>query len=398
MTDTWSYYAGGNKLSLKSLLEKEKNPNAWNYEGWKPVTPSAPSTPSAPAAAVKKKPLPDIEAGNDISGISDAKKDEVYAKFKGEPFTYLKSPEHSIFDGLESVAKSEGLTIGQVLNIVDEAGAKKFGVENTGPFKKKIAAWLKTPEAAAHIHNDPSTVKGLPTPPAFLPKYDPYLNPGQIPTFEESNKYEYKPVTSAQANALWNDITAKTEPISSSQTSALKVWISGVYDTINGFLYKPNQTPLIPSHKKAMEGSQQGMRPSTKPVLLVRGTGFSGLGNAKNHNQLEKLVGTTWRNNAFAATSIKATESHAYGAGDPNNPGAPAFSSFPLWIEFECPPGTPMAWLQPFSGLPHEREMLLPSNLHYQILSVEKKMIPGHGMKSIARVRIVPKPEGATDE
>ena len=343
----------------------------------------------------KSKPtLPDIEAGNDISGIDQVKQKSIFDKFKSQPYTYLSSPEHSIFDAAQDVAKSENLTLAQVINIIDEQGAKKVNKPNAGLFKQKLSAWLKTPEAAAHILNEPEVVNGLPKPPAFSAKYDPYLNPGQIPSFEESSKLDYKWVDNhAAATSMWNSMIAKTEDITPSQKKGLTTWSGGAYTTINGYLFKPNQPKLGGTHQHSLIHSQQGMRPVDRPVLLVRGTGFSGLGNAKNHAQLEKLVGTTWRNNAYAATSIGSAPHDAPGVH------SPAFSSFPLWIEFECPPGTPMAWLAPFSSVGQsEREMLLAANLHYKILSVEKKMIPGYGMKSIARVRIVPKPEGAADE
>lgn len=357
-------------------------------QNWKP---GPNKSVGAPLGAPKK--MPDIEAGNDISGISDDKQQEIYSKFKAEPFTYLSSPEHSIFDAAQAVATNEKLTLGQVLNIIDEVGAKKFGVTNTGPFKQKLATWVKTPEAAAHILNEPEVITGLAKPPAYHLQYDPDLNPGQIPSFEESSKFTYDYVPNiSTATTIWSSITAKTADFSEAEKKALTVWTGGAYTTINGYLIKPNPSPLSSTHKSAMTGSQLGMRPSDRPMLLVRGTGFSGLGNAKNHAQLEKMVGTTWRNNGFAATSVGQED------GDPPGVYAPAFNSYPLWIEFEAPPGTPMAWVTPFSSVgTSEREMLLGANLHYKILSVEKKMIPGYGMKTIARVRIVPKPEGAAE-
>lgn len=390
--DTWSYYAGGSKKSLTALLNTEENGSLWQNEGWKPVTPSPTVTTTTPGG--KKAEIPDVESGSDISGIDDAKQKSVYDKFKAQPNTYLSSSEESIFDAMQDVAKSEGLTLAQIIKIVDAQGAKKVNKPDTGLFKQKISSWLKTPDAAAHILNEPVAVKGLVAPPAYHPKYDPHLNPGQIPSFEESSKltYDYVPSSSA-ATKIWSDIVAKTSDFSPEEKKALTVWTGGAYTTINGHLINPNPGTLSSTHKSAMKGSQLGMRPSDRPMVVVRGTGYSGLGNAKNHGQLEKMIGTTWRNNGFAATSV--------GRAPHDEPGvhSPAFSSHPLWIEFECPPGTPMAWVTPFSSVgTGEREMLLGANLYYKIVSVEKKSIPGYGMKTIARVRIVPKPEEQPNE
>jgi hypothetical protein len=345
-----------------------------------PIT--APTTPKPSSPNAKKVTLPDIESGNDISSIDAVKQQSIYSKFKSHPGTYLDSPEGSIFDAIQTVSKQENLTLAQVINVIDDVGAQKVNKPNAGLFKKKITDWLKTPSAAAHILNEPEQVTGLPEPPKYLPQYDPNKT---LPSFEESSKFEYKPLQSvADTNKFWDDVVAKTAPLSSSQKSALKTWTGGTYATINSYLFKPNMSPLSSTHKGVAKGSQEGMRPSDRPILLVRGANYTALGNAKNSAQLEKLVGSTWRNNAFAATSVGV---------DYNGVASPAFANFPMWIEFEAPPGTPMAWLEPFSQHKSEREMLLGANLHYRIVSVEKKNVPGHGMKTIARVRIVPKPD-----
>lgn len=349
-----------------------------------PSTPSvtAPTTPKPSSPNAKKVTLPDIESGNDISSISAAKQQSIYTEFKNQPDTYLDSPAESIFEAIQTVSKQENLTLAQVINVIDEVGAQKVSKPNAGLFKKKLTDWLKTPAAAAYILNEPEQVTGLPEPPKYLPQYDPNK---LLPSFEESSKFEYRPLKStADANKFWDDVVTKTAPLSPSQKSALKTWTGGTYATVNKYLFKPNMPALSPTHKGVAKGSQGGMRPSDRPILLVRGTDYAALGNAKSFEQLEKLVGSTWRNNAFAATSVGV---------DYNGVAAPAFSSYPMWIEFECPPGTPMAWLEPFSQHKGEREMLLGADLHYRIVSVEKKNVPGYGMKTIARVRIVPKPD-----
>jgi len=112
-------------------------------------------------------------------------------------------------------------------------------------------------------------------------------------------------------------------------------------------------------------------------MLLHRGVNFDGIANSTSHSDLESKVGQTWLSGGFFSTSVGSKA---------------AFSSKPVALEIEAPPGTPMSWLEPHSKYPGEHEMLLAAGLRYRIMSVSKNSAG----KSVVRLRVVPPTEEVT--
>lgn len=342
----------GSQYSAGELAE------ATNHVTWTPTEPKATAAPS----------LDDVVGTGDVSHISTATKEQIYSSFKKQPSTYLTSQSQDVYAALKTISDDHGLSLLQGLRVVDEVGAGKVKTTNQHLFEKKITDWLKTPEGAALASGKP-----LPTPPTpnFSPGVDPNTN---VASFGDTNHYSYDTITTQKATSLWKQFTtAHGDAWTASQQSALKTYTGGSYYSINSYLYGKLNS-ISDTYLKVIKNAQLGMRPSTTPLLLHRGVGFNGIANAKNHSDLEKAVGSTWKSGGFFSTSVAGTA---------------AFSGKPVILEVEAPPGTPMAWVKPISNYKSENEMLLAAGLHYRIISVKKE-----GGKSVVRIRVVPAPAG----
>lgn len=312
--------------------------------------------------------VPDIGTG-DISGVPPTKKAHIYKQFKAFSGTSLDSPTDSIWAGIDEMANTHGLTKLQILRIIDEEGAKKFGVANANLFEKKVTDWLKTPNGAAIASGHKPTSKELAN---FTPLFAPGINPANdIPSFDESSQLTYNVVPVLQAQSIHNAANAAyvAGGGKSALTSVFRTYTGGAYIPINSYLYGELGS-VSASHAALIKRMQWNMRPSTKPMLLHRGVDFNGIGNAKNYSDLQKMVGQTWMGAGFTSTSVGGTA---------------AFLHKPVIVEIEAPPGTPMHWIDPVNEYP-EDEMLLAAGLSYRIVSVSKN---ANG-KSVVRIRVVP--------
>jgi hypothetical protein len=346
-------------------------------------TSSASSTPSGPTATHTSAQPPSIPAGTgsfptgpgDISHLSDADKKAMYAHFRTFN-VYSSGDDFAMFKAVKATADKYNISLMQALRVIDEQRMVKNGyATNEHKYENKMTAWLQTPQGFAFATTGKKLKPPLPPQPTFLAGIDPNKD---IPTFEDSDHYKYEILPTIDAATAWWDDTKSAGgmsgvPWTTSQKASLKAWTGGIYGSMNKWLYEGKDTS--DSHKNHVKNAQLGMRPSTKPVLLHRGAGLDAFG-VSSHAELEQLVGSTLVQDGFGASSVGGTA---------------AFSGMPMLIEIEAPPGTPMAWVAPFSNYgTSEREMLLAAGLYYRIISVKK----GPYGQSVARVRIVPKPAG----
>lgn len=300
----------------------------------------------------------------EIANLSEDQQQGLYADFKKQPATYLKSPAQDIYAALSTIASDNGLTLLQMLRVVDAVGAKKVNKPDEHLFEKKIKDWLQTPQGAA-------VASGKPIPLPAGPALSPGVSLSGVPSFEESNQYSYKVISTTEATKLGNDFKKKSEAgdWTQAQHDGLQAYTGGIYYSINQYYY--GKLPSISStNEKAAKNAQLGMRPSTVPLLLHRGTGFDGVGGASSHADLLKMVGSTFFSGGFFSTSVG---------------GSAAFGGKSVILEIEAPPGTPMAYLKNISLHKSENEMLLAAGLSYRIQEVRKE-----GSKSVVRVRVVP--------
>lgn len=358
-TQGWQLVDPPGEMHTADDLKKNFPGKVWRSAHNAVVTPSA-SKSAPPVIPVAGKLN---MGGGDISHLPDTKKQQLYQDFKKQPATYLTSPPGEIFAALKTIGDDEGISLQQMINVVDEIGAKKVGQADAHLFDKKIKDWLKTPKGAA-------MASGVPLPKPPTPSFSAGIEPNtQLPSFEQSSGLDYKITPVSSTSALWSKFTAAHGgDWTASQKSALKTYTGGTYYSVNAYLYG-TLDDISTTNEKVLRQAQLGMRRSTTPLLLHRGVGFDGIGHAHNHADLEKKVGQTWKSEGFTSTSVG---------------GHAAFSGKPVLVEIEAPPGTPMAWIKPVSQYPSENEMLLAAGLSYRIISVKKV-----GGKSVVRVRVV---------
>lgn len=318
------------------------------------------------AEGLAKTPVPattDVDVktaigAGDISAIPAPKQNAIFSEFKNLPGTYLTSGELEIFAALKQTATKHNLSVLQVTRIIDEQGALKVNVANGNLFEKKLIAWSKTKQGTARI-----TGKPMPTPSTPELKH-----PLAVPTKANSDHFKYSVIGYSKAVELDKAARAKHGNFTAAEKASLKHFTGGSYVPINEYLRGEKET--AGSHNEShIPNIQKGFRPSVEPMLLHRGVGWSAFG-VHTIEQLKGLIGKKGTHKGFSSTSIG---------------GHAAFSSKPVIMEVEAPPGTPMAFVDPFSLAKGENEMLLAAGLDFEILSVTQV-----GHQPHVRVRIIP--------
>lgn len=314
---------------------------------------------SSPAKIVNG--VVDVGAG-DIESISEPVKNAAYTEFKNAAGTYLSNDGYSIWDAAQTIANRHNLSILQVLRIVDAVGAQRSYIPNGHLFETKIINWLKTPKGVAQATGQP-----VPLPPT------PKLFPGvgqQIMSFEESSKLSYDNISLSSAEQFWNESIAKYGKLTSRQREAVNAYTGGIFSSLNAYLYAHDEISTV--KKTTINNIQKAMRPSTQPMLLVRGTSLDQFAHVgENVREITGKIGTTFKNSAFMSTTIDTS---------------PSYYDTPVQLRIEAPPGTPMVWARPISQFPNENEMLLAAGLNLKLINVTSD---DYGT-TIIHVRVVP--------
>jgi hypothetical protein len=320
-----------------------------------------------PKPAVAPAPVVPFEMAHvDITPWSDVEQLEIYILFKSKS-VYISSDPSSVWNALQAVKyemqKKHGgkylhLNEIEILRIADLQGAKKFGVVDTHPFEAKVVNWLKTPAGKSYIN------KKIDAPIATIDVPVPMEDFSAATIAPEAQKYEQ--ITLAQAKTFRAESEAKYGPPTATQKNALKKYTGGSYSSWNNAI----RTGNISTHRADIIAAQTGMRPSTRPMLLHRGTSFLELNDPSiiSYETLLSHVGETYTNRGFMSTSVGG---HAAFGGS-------------LLIEVEAPIGTPMAYVADFSNHPGERETTLAAHLIFRIIGVKK-----NGSQTVMRVRVI---------
>jgi 8-oxo-dGTP pyrophosphatase MutT (NUDIX family) len=322
-------------------------------------------------------------AKKDISNFTVDQKDKIYTSFKsgaGEG-TSVKHKEVEIFTHANDIANKEGLSLGELLAIVDDRTQAKYGKVST-TYTEKINDWVakingkKTAEEilnGTYVLPAPKISKSaspsLSTYGSSLAANLPYDQ--KVPQLHGSQKWDVNkphtdfPIVSGSYAKTWQN--AQT-PWTAGQRASLKWYTGGSYSSVNSWLRgQQSASSPVATHAKNM---QNGMRPSEKDILLHRGngwfTGWSSVAEAKSH------VGKTMHQKGFFSTSVGGTE---------------AFSNKNITFVIEAPKGTPMAYVDHISSNKGENEMLLAAGLRYKVISVkDKSMYYGGGVTVLLRV------------
>lgn len=373
----------GSKLAVahKSAAEKKAEKGAPN-----PPTKSAAKlgSPTAKGEPVK------VDMGNlsETAHVPASLKKQITSDFKEMPKgKYLADPTSDVFDNLVTLAGAHGkdvqggLSVDQVIKVIDETHSKNLGVANSGMLHKKVSEWLGTPEgkayAESHSTPDPKLVKKLkgelvlPQGVTLEPgeKVQKLAGPG---AFDDSlDKDAFKPLTPAAINesqkAYMSSQGIKWTP---EQKSAIKHYTGSGSAAINPYLRgaaSGNQN----TKQQAIE-IQAAMVPLQHHTLLKRGTGYDALPDGfQSAEGAAKLVGKTFQEDGFSSTTIAGASGH--------------FSGQPVQLIIEAPTGTPAAWVNQISHFKDtENELLLAAGTKFKVISVEKK-----GHQTFMRVRVV---------
>lgn len=364
----------------KTLDDKKKDVDAKADAGYTPT-----STPATTAASGEKdmpvgtgKPAPKRVAGEDqlrgeIDHISDADQLSVFSHFKSKGYgSYLSSTNEANYDAfldaqVHFAAQGKEYTLLQLIRIVDAQGAKKVNVANAKLFEKKLATWLTTPEATAHLK---AKAKKLEEAAAAAKaaeeakKAAKLLEANQPALPADSAGYRHFSETEVMR---MHEVMQAARPWTASQRAALRKYTSNAYTQMNGHLRSGK--PL--SADTSIKNAQDGMRPSTEPMLLHRGTGISQFGLQDEH-LIWGLTGKLLEDKGFMSTSFG---------------GRAAFGGKVL-LEIEAPRGTPMAVAKGISHYSSENEVVLAAGTKYRVLRVSTEDGGWQGKRYVVRVRV----------
>jgi len=302
----------------------------------------------------------------DLTPWDEAEQLEIYEYIKKQG-VYVSSNPSQIWTAVQGVkgyfqtkykGKYLNLNEAEILRIADAGGAKKFSVPDTHPLETKVVNWLKTSAGKSWVNKTidaPIATNEIPAPMSAIAE-----------SVVTADSQSYEVISTSQAIKLREESHVKYGGWKTGEKEALKTYTGGSYTSWN----KGIRDGDLGSYKTKILKAQAGMRPSTRPMLLHRGTNFTELNDPSitNYETLLAYVGRTYVNRGFNSTSVGG---HAAFHGQ-------------LLIEYEAPIGTPMAYVDDFSLNRGEREMLLATHNIYEIKSVTKK-----GGTTVMRVRVI---------
>jgi hypothetical protein len=335
-------------------------------------------------AAVKPLPAASVSLVDaDLSMIPAAVKSSLHQVWGYTNFNVLTPPE-TLWEGFSTLSETAKSVYGvdlsplDIMRLVDEQNAETMGLPNLKGYEHKVVDWMKTSDGQDYLANGKSVAK----PAAKATKTaTPTVSKPKIPTAVakpvnfELPELQYD-LTDA-ADSAYTNIDAFTAqkvqdaavPWTPGQQSALRYYTSNNYHEMNGFLRKDEYAS--DTAKKKIMDAQAGMRPSTQPMTLYRGTNPSqfGLGRDAGLSDLEKLVGKDMQDKGFMSTSV----------------GNGAAFGGKVLLQIEAPAGSQMAFVKSISHYSGENEMLLAAGTRYKVMSVVQR-----GGQIVVRVRIIP--------
>lgn len=366
VTHYWQLY--GKWYASNEKLPKPQYNAAKKFVQKKTGAVPPPSTLSSPSS-VPSAPMPasfNMRAV-DITPWNDTERREIYDHYRAMGVYTSATPE-KMWEALQSTksyfqskyaGKYTKLNEIEILRILDETRSKVKGQPNAHWYEAKIVAWLKTPQAKFYVNrriDAPVLAREIPEPRHAL----------GAPGSPDPDKQSYKIITTSEGKKYRDESHAQYGAFTSTQKAAQRKYTGGSYTTWNAAIRKGQ----LGSNRSDIIHAQEGMRPSTRPMLLHRGCSFAELNDPSitSYETLLPYVGRTYTTRGFTSTSVG---------------GTPGFSG-QLVIEIECPIGTPMSYVADFSQHPGERETTLPTHLVYKILGVTRK-----GHQTVMRVRVI---------
>lgn len=358
------------------------------------------------AAKVAKKTTPTIstvhasKTASELTGTVDANVNtsSIYAGFKasGGPGSSSSHGADDIYAKAKQVADAQSVSIATILNALDVETEKKYGAGDK-PYAIKIKNWLETTKGldAANQIDAGTYVKPVPAKKNFTKKASGYTssydNGGgvqthvasaplvdkvhkvdqAVPPWNPDDKTKYPTVSTSEAANLWSEMQQSHGNMTNPQKGSLKYYTSNSgYSNMNNFLR--GKQGASDATKEHVTNAQNGMRPTTQPIILHRGSGWFTSGSTgqqwTSYANIKALEGGTFHNESFFSASV----------------GGEAAFGGNIKFEIECPVGTPMAYVKAFSKYGGENEMLLAADLNFKIMTVTQQS--GH---VVVRLRVM---------
>lgn len=288
----------------------------------------------------------------DLSLVKQMTKEDIYSQFKMQPSgKYLTDSADATFAAIKKVTDDlaeqwsftdlpKAPSMLDVLRIIDEVGAKKFGVANDHVFEKKVVEWMASPAGKKFAQAQAKADE--------MKKNMPPL-PG--------DSDQFKVIDGTIARQIQDAAT----PWTREQREALRTYTGGSYRQMNNTLREGRRpTPTI-------QNAIDGMRPVDRPFLVRRGTGYSQFG-VNSQEELMALVGETVADKGFMSTSV----------------GGEAAFGGAVKMEIEVVKGTKGAYVQHISHYPGEREFVISPGTKMKVLRVDTL-----GYQTVVRLRVV---------
>lgn len=371
------YKASGQKLStLKKQMIK-------NGELDTPGVPKAPSGKAPKAPATAKPPVgaaeevaQKAESGYVPNGaspyqLSAADEDAIFKALSSN--VYAGAPESSLYQkfaqkALEMEAeKGAPVSTLDIIRAYDKKKAVQLKLENGFFYEKKLATWSSSPQGeqiilqlkADHIA---ALAKAKKVEEAKKKFAELQANMPDLP----ADSIRFNEIATSKAQEIQDQMFAAGGRWTAKEKAALREYTGGSYSSINKALR--NGTKSSSFHDTIIQ-AQKGMRPSTQDMLLQRGTGWQQMG-VNSKEELYGLIGNEFEDAGFVSTSV----------------GGKAAFGGAVHLEIEAPIGTLMAYVQPISKFPSEREMLLAAGTRFKVLRVTEQ----YDGSTVVRVRAIP--------
>jgi hypothetical protein len=307
----------------------------------------------------------------------------------------LSDPPDKSFDSLLALTATYSgkqgfpqMSLGQVIDGIDEKHAANLGVTNAGLLKAKIEKYLATPAGAAHAKSATPSPKLMQELTGALPsdiqapvghKAQVLPGPGAFKSSKPSSDFHEISVESMKEHQekQWIKHGKKW---TTAHASALHSYTSNSGE-INDYLREDSNkgSPIL---RKTVVMMQDAMTPVDRDLILHRGTGWEFLPKQfRSADAAKALIGKTFVDKGFTSTAVGT---HSNFADD-------------VKMIIEAPKGTHGAFVQiadqwgvnnkgsgVLTNYDGENELILPAGTTFQIMSVE-----GYGGQATVHVRVV---------
>jgi hypothetical protein len=368
-----NYIASGKKLSglKKELIKNGKlKPEADTLKGGLKIKdPADPPTkmplepnkivnpPKVPEPAEIPKPLPPQPSAG-LPDLTDLELQKIFDLVKGKGVFATSHPSavyNALVDSMK-VGKNlkapafKGFRENDILSLVrafDKAGAKKFGVENTNLYEKKLTNWIQHEDGKQYILSKKQELLKAEKAKEEMARF--MANMPDLPP--DSDLFKVMLKEDARGSAM------DGSKLSGAELQGIKTYTGSSYSEMNGLLRSGRaRGEADRAVGRNIDNAQRAMKVFDRDVLLHRGTSTRNFG-VNTAEELYGLVGKTVEDKGFTSSSIG---------------GRSAFSGN-VEMVIQAPKGVARgSFVDDISRHKGENEMLLAHGTKFKVLRVER--------------------------